>query len=161
MGFIRVAVLALCARGSGAVEGTLDDPKPCCFTLGFASNQVPCCLETQTNRTVTFTKKDCTLKAKVGETLGFDATFCPTSADEAQCMIQAGPIAPAGMQNLKIGPECSFLNDLIGEEGEQGEGIPPQDPPIAPVKGEAKPKTLQPLINSEALRLRPHKLQPH
>jgi len=194
---LRVAVLALSLSGLSAFDGSADAPIPCCFTLGFASNQLPCCLEVQKLESVTdpdtgvTTTAKCTLKAPLGGTLGFNNTFCPSSADEAQCIVQSSPIIPTDkkLSIKKAGPECAFLDapkedvpkesdgSEKGEEGEEGEegeaaATPPlavdsdddriKDPPIAPVKSTTskKPKTVQPLINSDALRLRPRTLQP-
>lgn len=135
------------------------DESPCCFTLGFGSNQVPCCLTTDKKAD---SLESCSLEAKLGESIGFSKKFCPTSADEAQCIIQASPIIPsnAKLSTKKAGPECAFLDEP--EEGEQADPDDDRitDPPVAPVKETAK-QGVQPLINSEALRLRPRVMQPN
>ena len=132
------------------------DESPCCFTLGFGSNQVPCCLKTDKNAD---SLESCSLEAKLGESIGFSEKYCPTSADEAQCIIQASPIIPSNekLSTKKAGPECAFL-----EEGEQEDDDRITDPPVAPVKKETAKQGVQPLINSEALRLRPRgSMQPN
>ena len=163
---LRLAVLALCARSSLAFEGSAGKPVPCCFSVSFASNQLPFGLKTEK----VDSKDACTLDAPLGGSIGFNKTFCPTSVEEAQCIIQASPIIPTQeLSTKKAGPECAFL-DAASAQDQQGaqqgsdsddadDRIP--DPPVAPVKEAAKPKTVQPLINSEALRLRPRTLQPH
>ena len=134
------------------------DESPCCFTLGFGSNQVPCCLKTDKKAD---SLESCSLDAKLGESIGFSEKYCPTSADEAQCIIQASPIIPSNekLTTKKSGPECAFLDEE--EEGEQEDDDRITDPPVAPVKETAK-QGVQPLINSEALRLRPRgSMQPN
>jgi len=133
---------------------------PCCFTLGFGSNQVPCCLNTDKNAD---SLESCSLEAKLGESIGFSKTFCPSTADEAQCIVQASPIIPSNekLSTKKAGPECAFLDEP--EEGEQADPDDDRitDPPVAPVKKETAKQGVQPLINSEALRLRPRAMQPN
>jgi hypothetical protein len=169
MASLRVAVLALCARGASAYLGTVDAPVACCFTLGFANNQVPCCFESQQVEN----KAGCTLQAPAGGTLGFNGTICPESADEAQCLVQfAVPpvngkegkdLAPGNLP--PIGPECSGLYDtgvlaplpekeIDTEEGEQAAQQQSDEPEWpAPVKEGVKP-----LVSDKAVRLR--SLQP-
>jgi hypothetical protein len=155
-------MLALFGSSLLAFDGSADAPTPCCFTLGFASNQVPCCLNTEKN---VASLDECTLKAKLGESIGFSATYCPTSADEAQCIVQASPIVPSNekLSTKKTGPECAFMDEPAQQGNEtkadsDDDRIP--DPPVAPVKESAK-QGVQPLINSEALRLRPRSMQPN
>ena len=157
-------MLALFGSSLLAFDGTADAPVPCCFTLGFASNQVPCCLTTDTSAT---SLDNCTLKAKLGESIGFSAMYCPTSADEAQCIVQASPIIPANkkLSTKKAGPECAFIDDEAAVDVNGTAVADPdddriEDPPVAPVKESAK-QGVQPLINSEALRLRPRSMQPN
>lgn len=154
-------MLALFGSSLLAFDGTADAPVPCCFTLGFGSNQIPCCLDTQKG---VASLEECTLKAKLGESIGFSKKYCPTSADEAQCIVQASPIVPANekLSTKKAGPECAFLDEPA--QGQQAQADPDDDripePPVAPVKESAK-QGVQPLINSEALRLRPRSMQPN
>ena len=150
-------MLALFGSSLLAFDGSTDAPTPCCFTLGFASNQVPCCLNTETG---VASLDECTLKAKLGESIGFSATYCPTTADEAQCIVQASPIVPSNekLSTKKAGPECAFMQGQQAQADSDDDRIP--EPPVAPVKESAK-QGVQPLINSEALRLRPRSMQPN
>merc|ERR1712216_662147 len=89
-----------------------DAPVACCFTLGFANNQVPCCFESQKVEN----KAGCTLDAPPGGALGFNGTICPESADEAQCLVQFA-VPPARGKRGKISPQATCLRLVLSAVG--------------------------------------------
>jgi len=151
---LRVAMLGLYATGAAAYLGNTTTPVSCCFTLGFASNQVPCCFESQK----VDSKDACTLTHPVGGSLGFNQTICPESADEAACILQSATIPPAGLapgSYPPVGPECSALYNEHDdtEEGEEPESVP-GEPGYPDTNDQSKKERVKPLISEKAVRLR-------
>lgn len=89
---------------SHPIEGTLQssDSKGCCYSIGFGSFMKPCCLRTAE----AVDETQCgTGRRLLGGSMGFSATVCPRSAQEAATWIEAKQKSVGGENLLGAVPQ--------------------------------------------------------